>query len=99
MGFLFDSFATIFIVAVVIVGLGFVAVIVLVARNAAAASRSGHDPTTMQTELMGKLLDSEALRGERTPEERLAQLDSLLAARSISPAEHAEARRRVLGEL
>jgi competence protein ComGC len=92
-------FPTVFAVVAVIVVLGIIAVIVLVARNALKARRAGYDPTTMQTDLAVKLLQSDALRGEQTPEARLAKLDALRSAGSITAAEHAAARQRIVDAL
>ena len=97
--FVFESFGTIFVVVLVIMGLIMAAGVVLAVRNISAAKRAGHDPFTMRTELASRLLESEALRGEERPEDRLAKLDELLAAGAISAEEHAAARSRVLGDL
>ena len=94
-----DAFSAIFGLVVVIVVFGFGFVIFSIVRNARKAAELGHDPITMQTELAAKALDSQALAPARTLEQRLAEVDALLAAGTISPDEHAAARARILGTL
>ena len=94
-----DAFSVIFGVVVVIIVLGFGFVIFSIIRNAQKATELGHDPITMQTELAAKAIDSQALAPARTVEQRLAEVDDLLAAGTISTDEHAAARARILGTL
>jgi len=92
-----DSFSVIFGVFVVIIVLGFGFVIFSIVRNASKATQLGHDPITMQTELTARAIDSQALAPARSVEERLAEVDELLARGAISSDEHAAARARILG--
>ena len=94
-----DAFSVVFGLVVVVVVLGFGFVIFSIVRNAQKASELGHDPLTMQTELAAKALDSQALAPARTVEQRLAEVDALLAAGTISTDEHTAARARILGTI
>lgn len=94
-----DSFSVIFGVFVVIIVAGIGFVIFSIIRNAQKAAELGHDPITMQTELAAKAIDSAALAPARSVQERLAEVDALLAAGSISADEHAAARARILGSI
>jgi uncharacterized membrane protein len=87
------TIALVFIAAVAVL------IVVAIVRNARAARRRGHDPMTMQTELASRLLESDALRGSGDATERLAKLEQLKAAGTISDAEYAAARQRIIGEV
>ena len=93
------GFSAIFGVVVVIVLLGFGFVIFSIIRNAQKARQLGHDPITMQTELAARAIDSQALAPARTVEQRLAEVDALLASGAITADEHAAARSRILGSI
>lgn len=89
----------------VLVGIGFVVVIVLAIRRYVRFSQHGIDPTVADVDLTAKLLKSDLLAPERperpvrTVTERLAELDGLLAAGTISVDEHAAARAKVLEDV
>ncbi|MCV2395462.1 SHOCT domain-containing protein [Actinotalea sp. M2MS4P-6] len=91
----------------VIIGIGFVVVIVLAIRRGARYVQHGIDPTVADVDLQAKLLKSDLLAPERAPAsapehtvtERLAELDQLFAAGTISADEHAAARARVLDDV
>jgi len=96
----FDTMDTIFpvlfaAVATLIVA-GFVFVIVQQVRNARKVHRAGHDPFTVQADLANRALDSELLRPVRGTAERLAELDRLRAADTITADEYSSARATVL---
>jgi hypothetical protein len=63
-----------------------------------AARESGLDPLAGDIQLMATARNSRLL-APADPKARLAELDNLLAAGSISPEEHAKARERILGEI
>lgn len=93
----------------VIIGIGFVVVIALAIRRGFRYAEHGIDPTVVDVDLRAKLLNSDLLAPERpdgpsvdvsrTVPERLAELDGLLAARTITADEHAAARARILEDL
>lgn len=93
---IFDIVPIVIAVGAVIVVLGFVAVIVLIVRNARKVSRAGFDPTTLQADLAMRVLDSDMLAPAQGLEARLAELDALRAKGLISGEEHAAARAQVL---
>jgi uncharacterized membrane protein len=92
---------------------GFIVIFVIVAavsifiwlRNVSKVVESGNDPTTFETDLAIRAMKSQALApaaAERAPKstvERLAELEALLAAGTITPDEHAAARAKVLGDI
>jgi hypothetical protein len=88
-----------FTIVAVIIALGVVFVVVSIVRNVIKVRASGHDPITLQTDLAVKLLDSSALAAERPLPQRFADLDTLLAAGTITPEEHSAARARLLGSV
>ena len=94
----FGVFGIVFAVVAAIIVVGFVVVIVLVIRNVRKARQSGADPTTLQTDLAVRLLQSDALRAESTPQQRLEALDALRADGSISEEEYRQTRERILRE-
>ena len=67
--------------------------------------QQGIDPTVADVDLQAKLLKSDLLAGgrpaapERTVTDRLAELDTLLSAGTITAAEHAAARAKVLEDV
>ncbi len=76
---------------------GIVVVIVLIVRNIGHARRLGLDPMTTQVDLAARVLNSGALAPQRTIAQRLAELDDLLAAGTITADEHRAARAKILG--
>ncbi|MES2094702.1 MAG: SHOCT domain-containing protein [Actinomycetota bacterium] len=90
------AFPAVFAVAAVIIGLGIVVTIALAVRNSARVRAAGHDPLTLRTDLAVKLLDSEALSTKATVEQRLKEVDDLLARGVISESEHSSARVAIL---
>ena len=96
----FDTMNTIFpvlfgVMAAIVVA-GFVFTIVQLVRNARKVHQAGHDPFTMQADLANRALDSELLRPAKSTTERLAELDRLRAADTITADEYASARATVL---
>lgn len=97
-----------FTIVPVLVGIGFVVVIALAIRRFVRYSQHGIDPTVVDVDIAAKLLKSDILAPERperpeppvrTVTERLAELDGLLAAGTISAGEHAAARAKVLEDV
>ena len=96
-----SGFSALFVVFAVVIVIGIVVTIALFIRNASKVISSGHDPSTLQTDIALKLLDSQALSPTppivaSTTEFRLAELDRLLAAGMISAAERTAARAAIL---
>lgn len=94
---LFDIVPLVVALGAVIVLAGFVAVVVLIMRNARKVSRAGLDPTTLQADLAMRVLGSDMLAPAQGLEARLSELDALRARGVISAEEHAAARAEVLG--
>jgi hypothetical protein len=91
-----NTFPVLFILVGAIVAVVFVIVVVMAARNAAAAKRQGIDPFTAQADIAAKLLKSDLLKPAQSKSERLAEVDALLAAGTISAEEHRAARAAIL---
>lgn len=74
-------------------------------RNVNKVVQSGNDPTTFETDLAIRAMQSQALAPAaaeapaRSTADRLADLDALLAAGTITTDEHTAARAKVLGEI
>ena len=68
-------------------------------RRARAARAAGLDPFAGDIQLMGAAKESRLLAPERSMEERLAEVDALLAAGAISQDEHDAARARIISSL
>ena len=85
-----------FVVVGIIVTVVFVLVVVGVVLNVRKAKSLGLDPLTANVDLAAKAMDSDLLRGSRSKAERLAEVDALLAAGTITATEHAEARAAIL---
>ena len=71
-------------------------------RNVNKVVQSGNDPTTFETDIAIRAMQSQALAPEKAQKstvERLAELEALLAAGTITPDEHAAARAKVLGDI
>lgn len=88
----FGVFPVIFVLAVVVM-------IALAIRRGARYLQHGIDPTVADVDLTARALKSEALAPERSVEDRLAELDRLHSAGTISDEERAAARARVLGDV
>ena len=89
-------FAIVFaVIGVVIVGV-FVLIIVVIVRNARRAKTLGVDPTTLRTDMAARYLRHGLGAGGTSLTERLAELDRLRAAGSITAEEHARAREAAL---
>ncbi len=99
-----SGFDTMFSAVAVIVAVGFVVVIVLAVRNAGFLVKRGIDPTTVDAEMTARVLRSPLLDPAPTPaprsvQDRLAELDRLLASGTISQDEHTTARAEVLRDV
>jgi hypothetical protein len=74
-------------------------------RNVNKVVESGNDPTTFETDLAIKAMNSQAFaaaepaKPAKSTAERLAELDALLAAGTITSDEHTAARAKVLGDI
>ena len=90
MALFFAVFAVFF---VAVVGL----IIFSATRRHKAAKAAGLDPFAGDVQLMGQAKNSAMLAPERAVAERLAEIDALRDAGTISPDEHAAARARILG--
>ncbi|MGL3806585.1 SHOCT domain-containing protein [Paeniglutamicibacter sp. R2-26] len=98
LGFVFDSFGVIFgIVTLLILAAG-VFMAFLYVRNYKASKNAGLDPFTLQTELAVRAANSEMLAPKKTIEEKLRELDDLLARGLITRDEYTQARLKALGE-
>jgi len=87
----------------VLFGIFFVSVvgfmIYAASRRYRVAKRAGLDPFAGDIQVMGKVKDSAVLAPERTVEDRLAEIDALRAAGTISAEEHEAARTRIITSL
>ena len=90
---------TMFTIVPVLIALGFVVVIATAVYRFFAARKAGLDPIAGDIQLMGAAKDSELLAPSRSLEERLAEIDALLAAGTISQDEHDAARARIISSL
>ena len=101
----FSGFIVVFVIMVLVV-------VVLAVRNAGVYVKRGIDPTTVDAQMKAKFLQSSLLDappeavapGAQAPagrsiDERLAELDRLLAGGTISADEHAAARAEALRSL
>jgi hypothetical protein len=91
-GVMFAVFAIFFVVVLVLI-------VVSAVRRYRAAKQAGLDPWAADVQVMGRVHDSALLAPERDIEERLAEVDQLARAGSISEAEREAARARILGSL
>lgn len=99
-GSMFAGVFSFFFVVVVVFIIGVVVfMVVAITRRWAAVRREGMDPMTADVEMMGRLNRSALLAEDRSVEQRLAELDRLAEAGTISDEERAAARARILGEL
>lgn len=67
-------------------------------RNYKASKNAGLDPFTLHTDLAVRAAKSEMLAPKKTLEEKLAELDSLLARGLITRDEYAQARLKALSD-
>ena len=89
------------IVIFVVIVIGAVSLFIWL-RNVNKVVQSGNDPTTIETDLAIRAMQSQALAPERAAKsasQRLAELDELLASGAITTDEHAAARAKVLGDI
>ncbi|MGB9033925.1 hypothetical protein BLJ79_15210 [Arthrobacter sp. UCD-GKA] len=91
----FGVFGVLFAVAFVAV-IGFIVFVAV--RNYKASKNAGLDPFTLQTELAVRAAKSQMLAPRQSREQRLAELEDLLARRVITPEEHQRARMKILTE-
>lgn len=87
------AFAIVPVVIVLVLAL----IVVLIVRNVRRARSLGVDPTTLRTDVAARYLREGAGRTEAPLGERLAELDRLRAAGTITAEEHARARAAALG--
>lgn len=92
MGLLLAVFALFFLAVV-----GFM--IFAMTRRYRAAKNAGLDPFSGDIQVMGKVANSAVLAPATTVEQRLAEVDALLAAGTITAAEHEAARARIIATL
>jgi len=97
---MFDAGAgAMFTIVPIIIALGFVWVIGTIVYRFFAARRAGFDPLAADIQMAAKARDSKLLAEDRSVEDRLAEVDRLLAEGTISSDEHKAARARILGSL
>jgi hypothetical protein len=89
-GIFFIAFAVLFVGAVVLI-------VVSASRRYRAAKAAGLDPFAGDVQLMGQAKSSAMLAPQRSVADRLAEVDALRSAGTISAEEHAAARARILG--
>ncbi|HET8970381.1 MAG TPA: hypothetical protein VFN19_04915 [Candidatus Nanopelagicales bacterium] len=91
------------VIGLVLFAVLFVAVLVMIVVSASkrfrAAKRAGLDPFAADVQVMGALANSAALAPERPVADRLAEIDVLHRAGTISGPEREAARARILGTL
>ncbi|WP_242090079.1 SHOCT domain-containing protein [Curtobacterium sp. DN_7.5] len=90
------AFGVVFGVIAVVIGLGFVAMIVTVAVRSARMAKRGQNPFTLQEDLAYQAMQSKTLAPDKSLEQRLAELDDLHARGVISDEEHRLARAEAL---
>ncbi len=93
------AFAVMFAIFGVIFGLVVVLIVVSAVKRYRAAKVAGLDPFAGDIQVMGAVAHSKALTPDVPVEERLAEIDRLHAARTISAEEREAARARILGTL
>ena len=96
LGFVFDSFGVIFAIVALLVLAAFIFTAVVGVRNYKASKNAGLDPFTLQTELAVRAANSEMLAPKKTVEQKLIELDSLLARGVITRDEYTQARLKAL---
>lgn len=93
------GFDAMFNLVLVLVGIGFVAAVVIGLMNFKKAADAGVNPLTMETEAMTRLITSDVLAPEKSVEQRLAELDALQTRGVITATEHAAARAEIIKDL
>ena len=83
--------------ALVVIG-GLIALAIFI-RNASKAVEAGQNPLTVDYDLSLKALKSDVLAPERSTEEKLAEIERLFAAGTITADEREAARLRILGSI
>jgi competence protein ComGC len=73
--------------------------ILLAIRNAGKAIDKGQNPLTVDYDLKLKALGSQVLAAEKSTDEKLAEVERLFSAGSITADERAAARERILSSL
>ena len=96
---LFDFLPTLVWIIGGLVAVAFVVMIIITVKNAARVRRAGHNPLTLQADIATRLLDSDVLKAEPSIDARLAKIDQLRDAGTISADEHAAARSHLLTQL
>ena len=91
----FGVFGVLFAIAFVAM-IGFIVFVAV--RNYRASKNAGLDPFTLQTELAVRAAKSQMLAPRQSREQRLAELEDLLARRVITPEEYQQARMKILTE-
>ncbi len=81
-----------------VVVIGWVVVPILVIMNYRKLKKVGVSGLTAPADLVGKLANSDLLAPSRTIEDRLSELDALLAEGTISRDEHAAARIKIISD-
>ncbi|HJX78631.1 SHOCT domain-containing protein [Glutamicibacter sp.] len=71
-------------------------IIYIAVRNYRATRKAGFDPFTLQTDLATRLARSQTLAPKKTTEQKLSELDDLLARAVISHEEYTQARSQAL---
>jgi uncharacterized membrane protein len=92
MGVFFALFWILFIAAVIFI-------LYTATRRYRAAKDAGLDPFAGDIQVMGQVKDSALLAPEHSVEERLAEIDALRAAGTITAEEHEAARARIIAAL
>lgn len=92
----FGAFGVLFGVVSAVIGLGFVAIVVTIVLRSARMAKRGQNPFTMEEDLAYQAMQSRTLAPEKPLEQRLAELDDLLARGVISDEEHRTARTEAL---
>ncbi len=92
----------VFIAGMVIFAVFFVSILTLIivtgVKNYRAAKDKGQDIFTLETDLQIQALQSRALGGDRSIEERLAEIDDLAARGVVDADERAAARAKILAD-
>jgi len=94
-----SGFEGLFGLMVALVVIGGIVTLFIKARNVSRVIQSGNDPTTLETDLAIKAMNSQSLAPDRSIGERLEELERLLSSGTISQAEYDAARAKVLGDL
>ena len=93
------AFDALFGVVGVIVVVGIIVAIAVSVRNASKAVEAGQNPLTVEYDLALKALSSDALAAPQPTEEKLAEIERLYAAGTITADEREAARIRILGAI